>query len=277
MSIKQVTHSVWYNPGNRGQRVRKSWAAVRWQARKRVVGTRTAIRLANGTRFWAYPDCVVSSALIYADWPEYNELQFIRRRLRPGELVFDIGANVGHFSLLLSDRVGPENVSAFEPTPVTFARLVENWQLNGWPVDHLYPVAVGAEEGSARLPNVTRPLTTNSLLPPDVSGGLEVPLVSLDSLHGHWQDRAIGLIKIDVEGYEREVLRGCRRLLADDRPRLLMFESLEGHVESEIAALLDAVGYARFELNAEGRPDFVSSAAQNQFAVPHETLADIDP
>ena len=275
MSFKQVTRSVWHNPGNRGQRVRKTWDAVRWQAHKRVVGTPSTIRLANGVWFRAYPDCVISSALIYADWPEYHELQFVRRRLQPGALVIDVGANVGHLSLLLADRVGSENLFAVEPTPVTFARLVENWRLNGWPTDRLRQAAVGAEAGTVRVADVSRPVTTNSVLPSDSAEGVEVPLVRLDDLRDEWAGRTIGFLKIDVEGFETHVFRGARRMLDEDRPRLIMFESLSDRIADEIHDLLTAAGYTSFELDVSGRPDLAHQAAQNQFAVPSETVAEL--
>ncbi len=67
MSIRIISRSVWNNPGNRDKRVRKLFAALRWQIYKRVVKRPKLITLANGARFRAYPDCVISSALQYAD------------------------------------------------------------------------------------------------------------------------------------------------------------------------------------------------------------------
>src|SRR5213083_1969333 len=106
MSIRIIGRSVWNNPGNRDKRVGKLFAALHWQIYKRVIKRPKIITLANGARFRAYPDCVISSALHYADWPEYEELHFCRRHLRRGDVVIDVGANVGHFSLLLADICG---------------------------------------------------------------------------------------------------------------------------------------------------------------------------
>ena len=150
MSVRHVFHSVWRNPGNRHRKIRKSLDAIHWQLHKRLVRTPRELRLASGTRFKAYPDCVVSSALIYSDWPEFREFQFIRSVLKSGDVVIDVGANVGHVSLLLSDISGPENIFAFEPTPVSFRRLTENWQLNGWPTTNLFPHAVGRSCSGSR-------------------------------------------------------------------------------------------------------------------------------
>lgn len=273
MSIRQVTRSVWRNPGNRGKRLRKTLAAIFWQLDKRLAHTPRPMILANGMKFRAYPDCVVSSALIYADWPEFHELHFVRQYLRPGELVIDVGANVGHVSLLLADLVGPENVYAFEPTPVSYARLVDNWQLNGWPTTGLRHAAVGAASGVVRVADTERPVTTNGIASASaLVGTIEVPLVSLDDFRAELFGRTIGFLKIDVEGYEREVFRGCRRLLAENRPRLVMFESLQGDVDADIATVLTEADYAHFELDAEGRPDFGHPTAQNQFAIPAERV-----
>jgi FkbM family methyltransferase len=276
VSLKLVARSVWNNPGNRGRRWRKTLRAVGWQVHKRVRRSPRFLQLANGVRFRAYPDCVVSSALIYADWPEFAELMFLRRFLRPGEAVLDIGANVGHISLLLADVVGPENLYAFEPTPVTFKRLVENWELNGWATDQLFEVAIGSSHGSVELPDVSHPLTTNAVATtPSAVKTACVPLLPLDAFRSQLADRRIGLLKLDIEGYEAEALAGGRELLLHERPRLIMFESLGGRLEESVGAIFEDVRYAPFSLDAGGLPDGRSLAAQNLFAVPAENLASI--
>src|SRR5207302_8222146 len=126
MSFRLIAKSVWGNPSNRGKRLGKSLRAVLWQLDKRLRARPRILQLPNGLLFKAYPDCTVSSGLIYAEWPEFWELKFLRQHLQAGDVIIDIGANVGHFSLLLADVTGPENIFAFEPTPVSFRRLVEN-------------------------------------------------------------------------------------------------------------------------------------------------------
>ena len=78
MSVRLVAESVFGNPGNRGQWGQKSLAALAWQVRKRMSGRPREMRLPNDVCFNAYPDCVASSALVYADWPEYHELMQVR-------------------------------------------------------------------------------------------------------------------------------------------------------------------------------------------------------
>jgi FkbM family methyltransferase len=214
----------------------------------------------------------VSSSLIYTDWPEYNELKFIRNQLGAGELVLDVGANVGHISLLLSDIVGPEAIFAFEPTPLTFGRLVNNWELNGWKTENLFQVAVGASDATTLVPDVTHPLTTNAIQTEHEAGGLltRVPLVALDSMRSLWQKQTIGLLKIDVEGYEAEVFRGATALLQELRPRLIMFESLTPTVDQRILLTLRNNDYTTFQIGEDGKPDYAGAGAQNMFAIPVE-------
>jgi FkbM family methyltransferase len=267
MSLRIVLQSVLNNPGNSGQLGRKLCAAVGWQIVKRLSPRPRILTLANGTRFWAYPDCVVSSALHYSDWPEYHELQFCRRLVRPGQVVFDVGANVGHLSLLLADIIGPEQVVAFEPTPVTFRRLVENFRLNNWPISNLCHVAVGRTCGRIEMPDLAHPVTTNS---PLVAAGavrkVEVPLVSLNSLVSEYRGRDVGLLKVDVEGFEPEVFAGADEFLRVVAPRLVMFESLGGHPDPAVEQTLTAAGYRLFQLDAKGLPVLGGLRAQNLFA-----------
>lgn len=274
MSVRLIFNSVWQNPGNRGHRLNRLGRAVGWQLDKRIRhGTRT-IRLPNGALFVAHPDCVVSSALIYAAWPEFRELQFIRRLLKPGDVILDVGANVGHISLLLVDIVGAENVFAFEPTPISFQRLAENWQTNGWETSNLFQTAIGRSNGSVLIPNSTRPETKNAVSSKNgMAGGIQVPLRTLDDCREHWGRRRIGFLKIDVEGYEREVFAGAGKLLQADRPQVIMFESLGNVVDEEIAAALGAARYRIFALDAHGNPDFSRRSNQNLFAVPEENAS----
>jgi len=232
------------------------------------------MRLANGRKFIANPDCVISSALIYADWPEYHELQFLRRRLTQDDFLLDVGANVGHLGLLLSDIVNPRNIAEFEPTPLTFQRLTDNWLANGFATDKLFGVAVGNEDGTIEFPDLTHPGTMNSRSA--LAGAKKlcnVPIRPLDSYRELWKGKPIGLLKIDVEGFELDVFRGASETLRQDRPRLIMFESLAGQIDPAIEEQLRAADYCVFQLDQTGRFQTGQTNAQNLFATPAEQLS----
>jgi len=271
MSVRLIFNSVWKNPGNRGQRLNRLARAAAWQFEKRLIGRPRTIRLPNNALFNMCSDCVVSSALVYADWPEFHELQFIRRTLRGDDAIVDVGANVGHISLLLSDLVDPRNIFAFEPTPVSFRRLVENWETNKWPTNNLFRKALGRSRGTAYIPDTVTPETKSAIS--FVNGNtttVAVSVVPLDDARIYWRGYRVGLLKIDVEGFEADVLAGARSTLRQDRPRLIMFESLADRLNDEVRAILQDAKFAIFQLDETGQPDFARSSAQNLFAVPKE-------
>ncbi len=142
-----------------------------------------------------------------------QELVFTRERMvSPGDVVFDCGCHQGLTTLLFSHWVGPTGrVIAFEALPDNFAVLRKNLELNG--AANVDPVhaAVGAAQGSVALdvrPNAN--VSTGNF-------GLQVPMVCLDQ----YADRAPNLLKIDVEGFEAEVLKGAQRVLAT-HPKIIL-------------------------------------------------------
>ena len=211
MGIRIIAQSIWKNPGNRGQKLRRTAYAVGWQAWKRLVAKPRMLNLPNGRKFMAHPDCVVSSSLIYSRVPEFHEISFVRSVLEPSDVVIDIGANVGHIGLLLSDIVAPENLLEFEPTPITFSRLCENWSINGFPLDGLNQVAIGDHNGSVTFPDLSHPGTMNRQVSegaPAEQRTADVILRCLDYYRERLKGKQIGLLKIDVEGNEASVFRG---------------------------------------------------------------------
>lgn len=267
MTLRLITRSVWKNPGNRRKKLKKTIDAIGWQVYKRVKRTPKLIVLPNGRRFVAHCDCVVSSALIYSDWPEYRELMFLRTRLSPGSMVLDVGAYVGHIGLLLSDLVDPADILAFEPSPVSFLRLRENWETNGWVTDKLFQVAVGSKTGTAYVSRSSSPVTTMQVrTTTSEESDHQIEMVRLDDLRDLWVGRQIGLLKIDVEGAELDVLEGAAQVLEKDRPELVMFESLEDTLNPQIQRCFLSAGYTVFQLDEHGNPCFRRWGAQNLFA-----------
>lgn len=272
MSFRRIAKSILTNPGNAGQYHKRLLAAFLWQLRKRALRKTETITLANGLRFRAHPDCVVSSALIYASWPEFREIAFCRRRLHRGDVLIDVGANVGHLPLLLGDLLDSNDIFSFEPAPEAFRRLRENWEYNDWPLENLFCKGVGDITETMYISGAPVPTTTNSLGSSAGRDDISVRVEPLDNSRHLWRGKSIGLLKIDVEGFEAKVFRGARRTLSEDQPRLLMFESLGGELDPEIAATLAQTGYSVFGLDRSGRPRLDDLGGQNLFAVPTKDL-----
>ena len=99
-----------------------------WQFWKRVVRRPIIVQLFNGLRFRAYPDCDVSSGVMYTRIPDSRDILYLREHIGQGTLI-DVGANVGLVTLLLADKV--QHALLFEPNPLAAARARANLDLNG--------------------------------------------------------------------------------------------------------------------------------------------------
>jgi FkbM family methyltransferase len=171
--------------------------------------------------------------------------------VRPGDVVADVGANVGLYAVALARRVGAMGrVIAYEPDAGNAELLRRNVALNDVEgVVEVRQAAVGAERGEIPF------LSDRQQSRFDPEGPSQVSVVTLDE-----ELERLALLKIDVEGFECAVLDGARSLLADEsrRPRRVFVEAHLarlpelGHTEDEVTRALERAGYRVTELSFDG-------------------------
>lgn len=179
--------------------------------------------------------------------------QTMAEQLRPGQTVFDIGANVGFFSVLAAHLVGSTGmVYAFEPVPDNARTVRENASLNGF--QHVKVVEKAATDHAGReLLILTRDaggatLASTNEHPPDAVREMTVELIRIDDMVSAGTLRPPDFIKIDVEGAEIAVMRGMQQTLQDHHP-LVLFEVDSAETAAmetkytECEALLVGFGY----------------------------------
>jgi FkbM family methyltransferase len=156
--------------------------------------------------------------------------------IKPGDTVFDVGANIGWFSLLAARQTGPRGrVIAFEPLAANVAYVEANARTNGLRNIVTVPVAVADRDGMAAFS------PANSLQGKlSDAGQASVPVVTLDSWLATNAEQPPHVVKIDVEDAEERVLRGMREILRTARPSLII--ELHG-TNAVIADVLDDAGY----------------------------------
>jgi FkbM family methyltransferase len=170
----------------------------------------------------------------------------LRNLVSPGSVVLDIGANIGAHTLHLAQLVGPNgHVMAFEPTDFAFRKLSRNLELNPLLAARVeaYHCFLTASDG-ASVPNAIY-----SSWPLAVEAGLHAKHLgremqtqaaqarSLDSILSEQSDRKVQLVKLDVDGFECDVLRGATTMLRDTRPIFVM--ELAPYVLEERGASLE--------------------------------------
>jgi FkbM family methyltransferase len=150
---------------------------------------------------------------------------FLAEHLRPGDIFYDIGANVGFFSILGARLVTERgHVYAFEPLPANAEALRCNVALNGLGQVRIIEAAVADVTGTAELCVGSSPLDAH--LPRSPAKRTEQPtiavdVVSIDHLANDRQVLAPSLVKIDAEGAETKVLQGMAGVLETHRPIVL--------------------------------------------------------
>ncbi len=252
-SLLSTLGFIAHHPANRKRRLRALATFFAWQAWKRTTHRPVTATYRRGLRVRVYPDSKSGSLALYTGLPEYDDMLFTERFLKPGDVVIDVGANIGLYTLLAASRTGDGRVVALEPHPVAAERLRENVALNRFQNVEVRAEAAGAEAGSAQL---TANLDTINHI---VSGGhtdgtINVPVLTLDSLVA--SGAQVALVKVDAEGFEAAVLAGAGRLLRD---RAVMAWIVEirglgdryGSDDERILGEFERFGYLPFRYNAD--------------------------
>jgi FkbM family methyltransferase len=166
------------------------------------------------------------------------------RHVRLGDVVLDVGANVGFHTVIAARIVGPAgHVYAIEPFPQNVAALAHNLALNAFTQVTIIAAAAWREEGRADLVVSGEP-TWARLNAVRAREGTErsvpVRLVAVDDLVRHGVVRPPAVVKVDVEGAEIEALQGMAHTLAAWRPTVIC--EMHGR-NAEYVALMRAHGY----------------------------------
>jgi FkbM family methyltransferase len=183
-------------------------------------------------------------------------VEAMKRLMRPGDIFFDVGANIGYLSAIACGIAGPGGqVHCFEPVPAYFERLHRLADLNPE-----YPIIVNrcavGETPQVSPMYVTREPGQSTLVPaykapPEIISTLDVPVVRLDSYIEARQLDRVALIKIDAEGFELPILKGLQGYFerSSHRPAIICEIApgaypLLGRSISELAQFMARYGYS---------------------------------
>jgi FkbM family methyltransferase len=221
---------------------------------KQLTSTRIRKRfiLPGGLKFVADPFAHVGCQLQCLSAYEPETVATFEALVQPGMTVADIGANIGHHTLILANLVTSlGSVHSFEPYPDTFHELVDNVRRNGFDRVHCNNVALSSKAGSATL-YIGSDEAVNSLERTKYydERKLTVSTDTLDNYVEREQLSSLDLVKIDVEGAERLVLEGAAVTLKKFKP-LLVVEFSEhsaafGYSDAELFDVLKSLDYSLF-------------------------------
>lgn len=198
----------------------------------------------------------VGREIYYGGVHEGAETAFLRSRVESGSICFDVGANVGYYSLLFASLAPEGRVHSFEPVPLNFYVLCTNRLLNHFSNLTANPCAVGESNGTVGFV-VSRDSAFSSFIDTGMkpmATEISVPITRLDTYCETNHVDRIDVLKVDVEGAEGRVLEGAGGILADGscRPRTVMLELYEpmlsryGSSIDHILCVMERFGYRPF-------------------------------
>jgi FkbM family methyltransferase len=164
-----------------------------------------------------------------ANFIDETEIAFLSNyEFGPGAIV-DIGANLGIFSLLFAARYPDRRIYAMEPNPSTFNTLKENINKNKASNIRAFDLAVGDMDGEVMFDANPTDRGTAALSTGSSAHAVKVISKKMDTIAREENMNQIGLLKVDVEGFEAAVFAGAAHVLQQVRPSVIFFEVCPKH------------------------------------------------
>ena len=179
---------------------------------KIIIGDKKIIITFNGFKIYSSNNSAIESSILFGDYSEQIILDLIKKYANKNYNLIDIGANIGIHSLTAATINNKIEVFSFEPEPSNFLSLIKNIGLNN--IENIRPFRMGLGDviGNNVL-NINKgwnkgkhSLKVN--FPPNFNERISIPVTKLNA----FKDNIIGenfIVKIDVEGFEREVIEGA--------------------------------------------------------------------
>ncbi|MRR52171.1 MAG: FkbM family methyltransferase [Rhodocyclaceae bacterium] len=215
----------------------------------RVQGGRELFRTPDKFLFWLDRRSTVDQCIIRDGVFEQNGTAMVKRLVKPGQTVLDIGANIGYYTVLLSRLVGPQGmVHAFEPTTHFSDVLDRNLRENGVTNCELHHFGFSDR---TRRGNIKINESSATLHMPADCPGCEQQAISLTTLNAFAAQsriKTVDFVKVDIDGHEPLFMEGAWRALAKWKPVLLLevsnlHYSLAGFSAWDFYDTLKAKGY----------------------------------
>jgi FkbM family methyltransferase len=151
---------------------------------------------------------------------EPRVLEIVKKEVKKGDIVVDLGANIGYFTLIFAKLVGDTGrVYAFEPDPENFALLKKNVEINGYKNVVLVQKAVSNQTGKTKLYLSEENVGDHQIF--DSKYGrksIEIETVTLDE---YFKDEAVDFVKIDIQGAEQATLEGATKFLQNNKLKII--------------------------------------------------------
>lgn len=212
MSVYQTLKFILNHPLNADSKYLALQRFLRWQIGSRLVPGAVAVEFVNSSQLLVRPGMTGATGNVYCGLHEFEDMAFLLHLLRPDDLFVDVGANIGSYTVLAGAAIGARCISV-EPLPDTYRHLQHNIWLNGLKeLVKAHNIGLGKEDGTLHF--TTSQDTVNHVARSDEIDHGTTLVVKVSSLDTILVDDQPKLIKIDVEGFESNVIAGGSNTLS---------------------------------------------------------------
>jgi FkbM family methyltransferase len=231
---------------------------ILWE-RNRLTNKAVLIKFDSSLQIWLHPNDGVGRLIFYFGYHEPEIFCFLDKYLREGMVFVDVGANIGSYTLFAAKRVAPTGkVYAFESENETFEKMLHNIEINDFDNIVAKNLAVGNKESEVEI--VKDLDTAKSYVrisePNSVPSFLEKnPMICLDRYFEQHSVHKVDYLKIDVEGFEYNVVKGGKNFIKKNIPSIIQIELINeflrrsGSDVSSVCKLIKDLGYNFYKLS----------------------------
>jgi FkbM family methyltransferase len=244
IQLLSTTMFILNHPLTRHNKLKAMAGFLRWQIGARVLRKKIIVPWVADSKFISGIGETGLTGNLYTGFMEYEDMLFVLHALQPDETFVDVGANVGAYTILASKVVGAKSIS-YEPLPNTVDRLKDQIQINR--IDKLVSIqnkGVGESNGELFFTNNNNTINKVSLAG-QTAQTTKVKVITLD---GDLEKDRSYFFKIDVEGFEYNVIEGGRETLLSPQTSALIIElngsgDAFGHSNEEIHKQLVSLNF----------------------------------
>lgn len=247
MSLLNTIKFILNHPLNKNRKFLALGRFITWQLFSRIFSFPILFPIGEKSRLILKRGMTGATGNFYCGLHDFQEMVFLLHYLRESDIFIDVGANVGSYTVLSAGEIGAKTV-CFEPVPSTFKDLEMNIAVNN--IKHLvdtHNLALGSKSGSLPFTNLFGPM--NRVARKGDLRVIDVPVQKFDEI---LDLEAPSFMKIDVEGFETEVLKGMEKALENEHLKIILIEmngtgKNYGYDDSNIHRRLTLNGFSPYQ------------------------------
>lgn len=219
MSLISTLSFITNHPLNKNNKLNTSFRFFKWQINTRLNPYPIIYSFTSKSKLIVAKGMTGATGNLYCGLHEFYDMSFLLHFLRKEDLFVDVGANIGSYTILASAHAEAATIS-FEPVPVTYSHLLSNLAVNNITLKvQPYNMAIGSKNEIIKF---TKNLdTTNHAATINDKDTIDVKVCVLDEV---LQNKTPILLKIDVEGFETEVIIGAKKIINNENLKAIIIE-----------------------------------------------------